>query len=90
MIKVTIPQRFVDDHFERELGEGIEVLKSNSKGYLIEGKEEDLIELLSDAVHYSDCVGWSNDSSMLGLQKSAQATAKRLRTALDDVDDEEQ
>ena len=44
---------------------------------------EELREWLSDAEHYSDCAGFGWDfPGRLGMQSSAQATAKRVRSVI--------
>lgn len=81
-VTLVVPERFLFDHFDRDLGEGIDVVKCLSAGVRVTATGAALNELCSDAWHYSDCVGWANEPQMLGLQMSAKATVRRLEPIL--------
>jgi hypothetical protein len=55
-----------------------------SRGYKCRLNEDQLGDLLSDAVLYSDCGGgvWDTGPYYLGLGRSARATVKRCEAAL--------
>jgi hypothetical protein len=74
---IWLPERFWTDHIERDL-EGGEAIDCKKHLILVRATVTDLRELLSDATHYEDCTSWANDPNMLGLQRSAQATKKRI------------
>ena len=80
MKTIKIPKKFYDDHQERDLPAPA-IVKNLSKHYLIDQVESaEIAELLSDAMHYSDCAEWWEGS--IGMQSSARATAKAIRKAL--------
>ena len=78
-----LPKRFWEDHVERGCwidgaddgrdGYG----KDLGKHYQVELTDRDVVELLSDARHYSDVTRWG-DPEMIGLQTSAKAIVSRL------------
>jgi len=76
---IRIPTRFFDDHQERELPTP-EVIKATKSNYWISADDRDLPELLNDAEHYSDMLGYM-ESYYFGLCMSARATAKAIRKA---------
>ena len=73
---LRIPQRFYDDHAERDLP-APEILKETSKHYWINAESEHLSELPNDADFYSDYQHWPREC--WGLCKSANATANAIR-----------
>ena len=73
---IKIPQRFYDDHVERDLGSP-KIVKETKSHYWIDANSEHLDELLSDADHYSYTVDWP--SYMFGICRSAAATADAIR-----------
>lgn len=75
----TVPERFYDDHVERDLPAG-RVVKALSKNRLrVELDREAYDDLLSDARHYADPEGFDwNDPFMRGVILSAKATVRAL------------
>ena len=81
---IRIPQRFFDDHEERDLP-APEVVKWNKKHYWIDANSEYLYELLSDASHYATSFDFEFGSRLWGLSVSAAATEKAIRKHLDEI-----
>lgn len=85
MKRYHVPARFWDDHVDRAPCDGDpepamarEVCRSGSR-VLIEGNEEQIECLRSDAKFYSD--RWGPDECPPGLKASAKATVKALEPA---------
>lgn len=79
---IVLPRRFFDDRAERDLPMPA-VLAVTAKGVSVSADDPALPDYLSDADFYSSIVDMSGDVSLLGLQSSARASAKRLRAVLD-------
>lgn len=84
---VAFPEKFAEDYdIARGLPTG-DNLGSCGRYRLYRCNEEELLEWLSDAEHYSDCAseGWDfgTRGEQLGMASSARATAKRARIALE-------
>jgi hypothetical protein len=75
-VQVTVPPTFYDDHVARDLPAGVEV-KRTSRGVVVDLTPDELAELRSDAVHYSNAVR-DMGSDFIGLQSSARATVRAL------------
>lgn len=75
--QITIPQRFYDDHVERDLPAGDEVCRNRS-GVTVSVDDGELAELLDDAKYYAGKYGPENIS--MGLKSSARATVQRIRS----------
>lgn len=75
-----IPQKFYDDHRSRDLPTGI-IEQTKARTYVVRLDEIAYRDLLSDADYYSDASQF--DRELLGLSRSARATAQRLRDAVD-------
>jgi hypothetical protein len=83
MYDIVIPPAFCTDHSERD-GDIPSGGVMQSRGYKCRLNEDQLGDLLSDAVLYSDCGGgvWDTGPYYLGLGRSARATVKRCEAAL--------
>lgn len=73
---IKIPQRFMDDHAERDL-ETPEVIKATKTHYFIKPDDPALPELLDDAEHYQHPCYF--DRVYFGLCMSARATVKAIK-----------
>ena len=80
---IGVPRCFAIDHEERDLPCGEFSFEKQHLRYYHMTRAE-CLEWLSDADHYSDCVGngWDIGPQAIGLQSSARATAKRMIKAL--------
>lgn len=76
---IRIPKRFYDDHCERDL-EAPAVLKEGKAHYWIDALSPHLEELLSDAEYYADSIAHM-DNWLIGICRSADATARAIRAA---------
>lgn len=77
-VTVVVPSRFYNDHKFREFPSG-KVIKEYSNGKVkVVLSQEELRELLSDAMYYSDCAD-QFDSAYQGVCKSATATVKAIK-----------
>ena len=83
---IRIPQRFFDDHEERDLP-APEVVKWNKRHYWIDANSEHLAELHADAFFYSDFQHWDFEfgSRLWGLCVSAAATEKAISKHLAEI-----
>lgn len=82
---MKIPKRFYIDHIERDL-EAPDILRETKHHYYIDASQrEALAELLSDADFYADWLTGNRnyDSYLFGIITSAVATAKAIRSQLD-------
>lgn len=71
--EVRIPRGFYDDHLDRDL-DAPPVLKTTSRGYVIDADHPDMAELRNDAEHYA---GNGNDAP-LWLKSAAAALLRAL------------
>ena len=60
MAIIKIPQGFYNDHCERDLPTP-EIVKSTKQHYWINTEDPNFAELISDARHYSDPLGWDEE-----------------------------
>ena len=77
---IKIPQRFYDDHKERDL-ESPEIVKETKTHYWIKADDPDIAELKSDAHYYYTM--WNMgafDNYLFGICMSAKATLKALQS----------
>ena len=72
---IKIPQRFYDDHVERDLP-APDVVRETSRHYWIDAESEHLQELLNDAEFYASHIDMPH---LFGLCRSAAATAGAIR-----------
>jgi len=75
---IKIPQRFYDDHKERDL-ESPEIVKETKTHYWIKADDPDIAELKSDAEYYYTM--WNMgafDNWLFGICMSAKATLNAL------------
>lgn len=76
---IKIPQRFYDDHKERDL-ESPAIIKETKTHYWIKADDPDIPELISDADYYYtmwEMGAWEN--YLFGICMSAKATLKALQ-----------
>jgi hypothetical protein len=76
---VSIPRAFYADHMHRDLPGGV-IEDWSATRFNVRMDMETLDELLSDAEFYSECVR-DMGRDYIGLQSSARATVKALRSA---------
>ena len=81
---LDVPPVFAVDHAERDLPTGIAV-GGPGKFHRYLCTEAELREWLSDARLYSDCAGfgWDMGPGAIGMQSSAQATARRVTSLME-------
>lgn len=73
---IKLPQRFYDDHRDRDLPSGAEVRRTKSH-VNVDVTVGELAEIRSDAQHYVD-IGHQLDREYLGLVSSARATLRAI------------
>ena len=71
-----LPPKFIADHMSRELPSPH---WDDVRGWV--GSLDEWRELIDDARYYSDCVTWSHDRSLIGLQTSARRTCDAVLNA---------
>lgn len=76
---VRIPKVFYDDHVGRELP-APKILRVLARQYEIDADSSEAQELLEDAEHYSDVTTWGNGIEYGGIERSARATARIIRS----------
>lgn len=81
-LTIKLPPAFYNDHVSRDLPSGT-VLKETKSYVLVELDDVAFADLLSDAEYY-DSERQAFGFEFAGLCRSAAATAKRLRAAIDE------
>ena len=87
-VTIEVPARFWVDHVDRGLRcdarcpyqeehQAEQYGKKTARGYTVPLSAADIVELRSDAEHYSDYAAWGSPEG-IGLQSSARATVRRL------------
>ena len=74
---IRIPQRFYDDHVDRDL-EAPGIVRETKRHYFIDATSEHLEELLSDAEYYARCFDFEVGTHLAALILSARATERAI------------
>jgi adenosylcobinamide amidohydrolase len=83
-LKVEVPNRFWDDHRDRECSPSAVEVKRKSRTTTVLLDEAAEADLHSDADYYSDeavIAAFEGDKSLIGLAMSARATMRAIRKA---------
>lgn len=79
---IRIPKVFYDDHVNGRDLPAPPIVRQTARHYFIDAEHPDAWELEDDANHYADVTMWAGEGITYGgLERSARATLKALRSA---------